>query len=49
MNAPTDPAKLRAALEHLEAVQAQRLAEKIAAGEINNVALYIVAGSHAEA
>jgi hypothetical protein len=49
MDAPTDPAKLRAALEHLEAVQAQRLAEKIAAGEINNVALYIVAGSHAEA
>jgi hypothetical protein len=49
MNAPTDPAKLRAALEHLEAVQAQRLAEKIAAGEIINVALYIVAGSHAEA
>ena len=46
--APTDPAKLRAALEHLEAVQAQRLAEKIQAGEIISVPLYVVAGSQTE-
>jgi hypothetical protein len=48
MDAPTDPAKLRAALEHLEAVQAQRLAEKIANGEIVSVPLYVVAGSQTE-
>jgi hypothetical protein len=49
MDAPTDPAKLRAALEHLEAVQAQRVAEKIAAGEVISVDLYIVAGSQSSA
>jgi hypothetical protein len=49
MDAPTDPAKLRAALEHLEAVQAQRLAERIAAGELVEVKLFIVAGSESEA
>jgi hypothetical protein len=49
MDAPTDPAKLRAALEHLEAVQAQRLAERIEAGEIVSVSLFIVAGSQTEA
>jgi hypothetical protein len=49
MDAPTDPAKLRAALEHLEAVQAQRLAEKIEAGEIISIPLFIVAGSLAAA
>jgi hypothetical protein len=49
MDAPTDPAKLRAALDHLEAVQAQRLAEKIAAGEVVSVELNIIAGSEAEA
>jgi hypothetical protein len=45
MDAPTDPAKLRAALEHLEAVQAQRLAERIEAGEIISVALSVVVGT----
>jgi hypothetical protein len=44
-DAPTNPAQLRAALEHLEAVQAQRLAERIAAGEVISVPLYVVAGS----
>jgi hypothetical protein len=47
MDAPTDPAKLRLALEHLEAVQAQRLAERIAAGEVIAIQLTVVAGSQA--
>jgi hypothetical protein len=47
MDAPTD--KLRAALEHLEAVQAQRLAERIELGELVSVPLFIVAASEAEA
>jgi hypothetical protein len=42
MDAPTDPAKLRAALEHLEAVQARRRAERIEAGELITVPLSVV-------
>ena len=42
MDAPTDPAKLRAALEHLEAVQVRRLAEKVEAGELVSVQLTVV-------
>jgi hypothetical protein len=49
MVAPTDPAKVRAVLDQLEAEDARRLAEKIAADEVVAVPLYIVAGSHAEA
>jgi hypothetical protein len=49
MDAPTDPAKLRAALDHLEAVQAQRLADKVANGEIISAPLYVVAGSETAA
>jgi hypothetical protein len=49
MDAPTDPAKLRAVLERLEAEEARRRAEKVEAGELVSIPLFIVAGSEAEA
>ena len=44
MDAPNDPAKLRAVLERLEAEEARRLAEKAEAGEIVSVVLSVVVG-----
>jgi hypothetical protein len=49
MDAPTDPAKLRAVLERLEAEESRRRAEKVEAGELVSIPLFIVAGSEAEA
>jgi hypothetical protein len=49
MDAPADPAKLRAVLERLEAEESRRRAEKVAAGEIVSIPLFIVAGSETEA
>jgi hypothetical protein len=45
----TDPDKLDAVRERLEALREQRLAERIEAGEIISVPLFIVAGSATEA
>jgi hypothetical protein len=45
----TDPDKLDAVRERLEAEQARRLAERIEAGEIVSVPLFVVAGSESEA
>jgi hypothetical protein len=45
----TDPEREAALLARLEAEREQRVAEKIAAGEIVSVPLYIVAGSESEA
>jgi hypothetical protein len=49
MAAPTDPAKVRAVLDQLEAEDARRLAERIAADEVIAVDLFIVAGSKTSA
>jgi hypothetical protein len=48
MDAPTDPAKLRAVLERLEAEEARRLAEKAEAGEIVSVVLSVVVGKSSQ-
>jgi hypothetical protein len=45
----TDPDKLDAVRERLEAEQARRLAERIEAGEIVSVPIFVVAGSESEA